>query len=88
MNWTLILGILTVLFAFGWAAAYTAGKGAVKHAKDVIDKYVAAKADGNITDEERQAMLPDLIAFLEDASSLVQQVTNLVYKILPFFKKK
>jgi hypothetical protein len=87
MNWETLWIILAILFAFGWATLFTTIRDMVKHAKEVRDKYLESMKDGTCTDEELKAMLPAFVSFIEDFTKASQMVLNLVYKILPFFKK-
>jgi len=85
-NWTLILAILTILFAVSWGVAIPATVSLWNKLKKVYADYKAAVTDGTITDAERIQLANDVMDAIADAATVFQFVANLINSILFIIK--
>jgi hypothetical protein len=80
--WTLILAIVTILFAASWGVAIPAAVSLWTKLKKVYADYKAAVADGTITDAERIQLANDVMDAIADATTIFQFVANLIAAIV------
>ena len=80
--WTIILAILTILFAVSWGVAIPETVSLWSKLKKVYADYKAAVADGTITDAERIQLANDVMDAIADAATVFQFVANLVAAIV------
>lgn len=81
-NWTLILAIITILFAASWGVAIPAVVSLWSKLKKVYADYKAAVADGTITDAERIQLANDVMDAIADAATVFQFVANVISAIV------
>jgi hypothetical protein len=87
MDWTLILAIVAIIAAVGWAASWTTLRDLLSNARELKKEYQAGMADGSLSDDEYAGMLPHLVAVIEDSAKLYQTFLNLVMKLIALFRK-
>ena len=85
---TIVLAVITAILGVAWGTMFANLRRIWGNMQELKRDYMAAIADGDISNKEKEEIADNVVAIIVDATSVWQMFQNLIFSIGKVVKRK